>query len=88
MIATLVAKVISLKKHIGHVGVKFGHCHNALYNDFSFLEIFNYLIFLNIDFQHFAFLSSYLSNFFMCVCVCVFFGELATCMVIKLNFPS
>jgi hypothetical protein len=36
-------------------GVKLGHCHNALYNDLSFLEIFNYLIFLNVDFQHFPF---------------------------------
>jgi hypothetical protein len=68
------------------LGVKFGHYHNAVYNDFSFLEILSYLFFLNIDFQHFSFLSSYLSNF-----SCVFFkkiGELAIGMVIKLGFPS
>ncbi len=65
MIATLVAKVISLKKTLVMWGVKLGHCHTALYNDLSILENFNYFIFLNIDFQHFAFLASYLSSFFM-----------------------
>jgi hypothetical protein len=86
VIATLVAKVISLKNKWVMWGVKFRQCDNALYNDFSILEILNYLILLNIDFQDFSFLSSYLSNFFVCFLKQI--GELATCMVIKLGFPS